>query len=138
MRKQTEKLQCNRATKMIPSFIADELSFRELEQFMEHIDECESCKEELSIQFLVEVGLNSLEAGNTFDLQQELNIALEEAAKRVQVYRFFRHSAFVLACVGIAAAIRRCFFFIFSDKEMQTAQGAEINFSQAVLSLRSA
>lgn len=105
MRKQTEKLQCNRATKMIPSFIADELSFRELEQFMEHIDECESCKEELSIQFLVEVGLNSLEAGNTFDLQQELNIALEEAAKRVQVYRFFRHSAFVLACVGIAAAI---------------------------------
>ncbi len=103
MRKQTEKLQCNRATKMIPSFIADELSFRELEQFMEHIDECESCKEELSIQFLVEVGLNSLEAGNTFDLQQELNIALEEAAKRVQVYRFFRHSAFVLACVGIAA-----------------------------------
>ncbi len=95
----------DRATKMIPSFIADELSFRELEQFMEHIDECESCKEELSIQFLVEVGLNSLEAGNTFDLQQELNIALEEAAKRVQVYRFFRHSAFVLACVGIAAAI---------------------------------
>lgn len=105
MRKQTEKLQCNRATKMIPSFIADELSFRELEQFMEHIDECESCKEELSIQFLVEVGLNSLEAGNTFDLQQELNIALEEAAKRVQVYRFFRHSVFVLACIGIAAAI---------------------------------
>ena len=105
MKKHREELQCLRATKMIPAFIDGELSYKELEQFMEHMDECESCKEELSIQFLVEVGLNSLEAGNTFDLQQELNIALEEAAKRVQVYRFFRHSAFVLACVGIAAAI---------------------------------
>lgn len=105
MKKETEKLQCIKATKMIPAFIADELSHRELEQFMEHIGECGSCKEELSIQFLVEVGLNSLEAGNTFDLQQELNMALEEAEKRVQVYRFFRQSGFVLACVGIAAGL---------------------------------
>ena len=66
MKKNREKLQCLQATKMIPSFIVGELSYRELEQFMEHMEECESCKEELSIQFLVEVGLNSLEAGNTF------------------------------------------------------------------------
>lgn len=105
MRKQTEELQCSKVTKMIPAFISDELSYKELEQFMEHIEECDSCREELSIQFLVEVGLNSLEAGNTFDLQQELNLALEEAEKRVQVYRFFRQSAFVLACIGIAAGV---------------------------------
>lgn len=105
MGKHKEKLQCIQATKMIPLFIADELSYEELERFMEHIEECESCREELSIQFLVEVGLNSLEAGNTFDLQQELNLALEEAEKRVQVYRFFRQSVFVLMCVGIAAGL---------------------------------
>ena len=112
MRKQTEKLQCNRATKMIPSFIADELSFRELEQFMEHIDECESCKEELSIQFLVEVGLNSLEAGNTFDLQEELNTALEEARKKVKIYRFFHHGLFILECIGIAAVLLLAVLFV--------------------------
>lgn len=105
MIKHSEKLQCIQATKLIPPFIADELSYEELERFMEHIEECESCREELSIQFLVRVGLNSLEAGNTFDLQQELNIALEEAEKRVQVYRFFRQSLFVLMCVGIAAGL---------------------------------
>lgn len=110
MRKQKEKLQCIKATKMIPAFIADELSHRELEQFMEHIEECENCREELSIQFLVEVGLNSLEAGNTFDLQQELNLALEEAERRVQVYRFFRHGAFILGCIGIAAALLAAIF----------------------------
>lgn len=105
MKKHREELQCLRATKMIPAFIDGELSYKELEQFMEHMDECESCKEELSIQFLVEVGLNSLEAGNTFDLQEELNTALEEAEKRVKLYRFFRQSLFVLGCIGIAAIL---------------------------------
>ena len=105
MKRNKEKLQCMHAAKMIPAFISKELSYRELERFMEHMEECDNCREELSIQFLVEVGLNSLEAGNTFDLQQELNIALEEAARRVQVYRFLKHSAFVLGCVGIAGLI---------------------------------
>lgn len=105
MKKQREKLQCLQATKMIPGFIDRELSYRELEEFMEHMEECESCKEELSIQFLVEVGLNSLEAGNTFDLQEELNIALEEAERKVHIYRFLRRSFFVLECIGIAAVL---------------------------------
>ncbi len=90
---------------MIPAFIAGELSYRELEQFMEHMEECESCKEELSIQFLVEVGLNSLEAGNTFDLQEELDTAMEDAARKVRIYHFFRHGLLVLECIGIAAAL---------------------------------
>lgn len=105
MKKYREELQCLRATKMIPAFIDGELSYRELEKFMEHIGECDSCKEELSIQFLVEVGLNSLEAGNTFDLQEELNEALREAERKVHVYRFLRKSLFVLECIGIAAVL---------------------------------
>lgn len=105
MKKKKEKLQCLQAAKMIPAFIWRELTGRELERFMEHMEECENCKEELSIQFLVEVGLNSLEAGNTFDLQEELDTALQEAEKRVKLYRFFRQSFFILGCIGIAAIL---------------------------------
>lgn len=112
MKKNREKLQCLQAAKMIPAFIWRELSGRELEQFMEHMEECENCKEELSIQFLVEVGLNSLEAGNTFDLQEELNTALEEAERRVKLYRFFRKSLFILGCIGIAAVLLLTVLFI--------------------------
>lgn len=105
MKKHREKLQCIQAAKMIPAFIAKEISYRELERFMEHMEECESCREELSIQFLVEVGLNSLEAGNTFDLQEELDTAMEEATGRVRIYHFFRHSLLAFECIGIAAAL---------------------------------
>ena len=58
------------------------------------------------------MGLNSLEAGNTFDLQQELNLALEEAEKRVQVYRFFSRGAFILGCIGIAAGLLAAIFLV--------------------------
>ena len=112
MKKNKEKLQCIQATKMIPAFILGELSYRELERFMEHMEECENCKEELSIQFLVEVGLNSLEAGNTFDLQEELNMALEEARRKVKIYQFFHHSLFILECIGIAAVLLLSVLFI--------------------------
>lgn len=112
MKKYRRKLQCVQAAKMIPTFISGKLSYRELEQFMRHIEECENCKEELSIQFLVEVGLNSLEAGNTFDLQRELNVALEEAERKVQIYRFLCQVFFVMECVGIAAILLLAVLFI--------------------------
>ena len=105
MKKYKEKLQCMQATKMIPAFITGELSYKELEQFMGHLEECENCREELSIQFLVDVGLNSLEAGNTFDLQEELHEALEEAEGKVQLYRFLRQGLFILGCVAGAAVL---------------------------------
>ena len=108
MKKNREKLQCLQATKMIPSFIVGELSY------MEHMEECESCKEELSIQFLVEVGLNSLEAGNTFDLQEELDGAMEEAAGKVRLYHFFRHGLLVLECIGIAAVLLSALLLLLS------------------------
>ncbi len=72
---------------------------------MKHMEECENCREELSIQFLVNVGLINLEAGNTFDLQEELNMAMEEAHKKVQLYHFLQQSLFVLELIGAVAAV---------------------------------
>ncbi len=103
--KQKSVLKCTQAIKMIPAFINGTMRYKELEQFMEHIETCESCKEELSIQFLVSVGLFSLEAGDTFDLQEELDAAMERAYRRVRVHSFLRQSAIILEIIGLAALI---------------------------------
>ncbi len=39
-------------------------------------------------------------------------MALEEAEKRVQVYRAFKHSIFILGCAGIALALILVIFLI--------------------------
>ena len=72
-------MTCKETEKMIPFFLQDDLETEELREFMEHIDECNDCKEELTIQFLVTEGMSRLEEGNVFDLQNELRYCMDEA-----------------------------------------------------------
>ncbi len=79
-------MTCKEAEKLIPVFLEDDLDTDDLREFMEHIDECGECKEELSIQFLVKEGLSRLEAGSVFDLKNELEyrIGMEEHALKMR------------------------------------------------------
>ena len=45
-------MTCKEVEKWIPLFLRDDLDTDDLREFMEHIDKCEECREELSIQFL--------------------------------------------------------------------------------------
>ena len=72
---------CKEIEKMIPSFLEDDLDTDDLREFMEHVERCNDCMEELSIQFLVTEGMARLESGSVFDLQNELLERLENTLK---------------------------------------------------------
>ena len=75
---------------------------------MEHISGCKDCREELSIQFLVQEGMARLEDGESFDLHQELERILEEARKRMrmrQLLHLFVYAMEILAILAIIAVI---------------------------------
>ena len=76
-------MDCKEVQHMIPGFLDDELEVRPLESFLDHIEECKSCKEELTIQFLVEVGTRRLEDGTNFNLSEELDIMMKDAWQRL-------------------------------------------------------
>jgi Zn ribbon nucleic-acid-binding protein len=65
-------MDCKEIEKLIPRFVKDECAKEEEQILLEHIRKCPACKEELTIQFLLEEGLNRLEAGESFDLNKEL------------------------------------------------------------------
>ena len=77
-------MDCKEVQHMIPGFLDDELEVRPLESFLNHIEECKSCKEELTIQFLVEVGTRRLEDGNNFNLSEELNLMMRDSFQRLR------------------------------------------------------
>lgn len=109
------ELTCKEAEKMIPLYIEDHLDINELETFMNHVETCESCKEELSIQFLVSTGLKSLEAGNNFDLNYELLESLDFARRKIHKKRLFQRilaGTIIIAvlAIAIAVAIWLCFW----------------------------
>ena len=101
-------MECIEFEKRIPDFIKRKLDYVTLKAFAEHVEKCPKCKEELTIQFLIDEGLVRLEEGNAFDLNYELRVRMAEARKKIR-----RHDRVISAGVvaqyavmlGIAAGI---------------------------------
>lgn len=96
-------MDCKEFEKMIPDFVNRKLDFLTLEQFAKHLNECEDCREELVIRFLVTEGIQRLEEGDAFDLQKELDAQLAEAKKKIWFHRRFLRAGEILEFIGIAA-----------------------------------
>lgn len=96
-------MECREAERLVKTFIEDRMTPGGLEKFLDHMEHCESCKEELSIQFLVAEGMHRLEEGNTFDLQSELLHRLEQAKKRVQRRNIMKRAIYYaeMAAIGL-------------------------------------
>lgn len=98
-------MTCKETEKLIPPFLQDDLDTEELREFMEHIEQCDECREELTIQFLVTEGMLRLEAGNVFDLQSELKYRLDEVAHALKLRESMQWFLYALeGLVGVAMA----------------------------------
>lgn len=105
-------MNCKEEEKKIPAFLQDDLDCKDLEQFIEHIEGCSECKEELSIQFLVSEGLERLEAGGSFNLQHALTTKIEEARNQVRIRHGLQYTLLCLE-VAVAAAIVIALIIVF-------------------------
>lgn len=98
-------MTCKEAEKLIPYFLKDDLDTDDLREFMEHMDKCEECREELSIQFLVLEGMARLESGNVFDLQNELKSRMDEAEHILKLRESLQWFLYALDGLVVVAAI---------------------------------
>jgi hypothetical protein len=80
-------MECKEFEHLIPDFLQKNMGYGVMEDFREHMDHCEACKEELSIQFLVAEGMRHLEDDGAFDLQKELDRRLEENRNRLMIHK---------------------------------------------------
>ena len=90
---------------MIPLFLDDELDNQGLSDFLNHIDNCPDCKEELTIQFLVKVGMQRLEDGNNFNLKNELDGILGKARKRLKFRRYVSFTSLMMELMVLALLV---------------------------------
>lgn len=96
----------------IPLFFADELTNRELEKFLDHYEVCADCRDELSVQYLIHAGLERLETGEAFNLQQELGNFVE--TQRTRLWRRDRRGKLtaayeILTLTIFAVAVTACY-----------------------------
>ena len=101
-------MECKTFEKQISDFLKRKLDYVTLKNFLDHMEQCPACKEELTIQFLMEEGLVRLEEGSAFDLKKELFLKLEEASKRIKRHdKMVRIGAFFeyLVMLGVAVLV---------------------------------
>lgn len=91
--------------KLIDLFLNDDLDNDELEGFLKFVDTSPEYKEELTIQFLVKVGMQRLEDGNTFNLKYELEQLLKDAKKRLKVRKNLVFFSYTLELIVVALVV---------------------------------
>ena len=106
-------MDCKQVEKMIPQFLDDDLTTEELREFMEHIENCTDCKEELTIEFLVSEGLVRLENGAVFDLQKELSECIASAERHLHWRENVHMFLYILEGLVAVEAITVAALFVF-------------------------
>lgn len=105
-------MNCKEFEKMIPDFIANRLEYKELKLFVAHVDECEDCKEELTIQFLVAEGMARLVEGGAFDLQKELDIRMGTALRGIRRHKAMKYTGITFVLLALIAIGLLGYFFL--------------------------
>ncbi len=95
-------MNCKQAEKVMLDFVRGEMDYKTLRAFDAHIQSCPSCHEELTIQFLVHVGLAKLEEGEAFDLQKSLEDQMARANKNGKMHNRIIYWGLGLEAFGIA------------------------------------
>lgn len=103
-------MDCKQIQRRIPAFLRNELKKRELIRFLKHMETCEECKEELTIQYLSSEGISRLEEGLTFDLDRELSEYMIQTKKAIKRRRNIVVSIWVFELLAIAVITMICIY----------------------------
>ncbi len=101
-------MDCRHTQAMIMPYIRNELSNSDLEAFLEHIDGCALCKEELEIYYIIEMGLNTPEEAAGSDIQKALSEQIKESHMLVSSLRLAKilyYALNTLLFIGTALAV---------------------------------
>lgn len=100
-------MTCLKAQGMITPFINNKLSVKELEEFLEHVNSCPDCREELEFYYTLLTGMKQLDEDKNLsnDFQLELSVKLKKAQDKVihVKYTYYRKKTVLILFMIILA-----------------------------------
>lgn len=91
-------MTCKEAERLVVPYMNDELTDEELREFIEHVEACPACWEELEIYYTVAVGIKQLdsETGN-YNIKGALEAAVEQSKQRLQAVRLLKIARYAVS-----------------------------------------
>lgn len=96
---------CKDFENRIPDFLDDKLNRKQAKEFFKHFENCDECKEELRIQYLIKEGSLRLEEGDSFDLNKELDLMIEKTKRNLKKRMIANLTIYIMEAVAIVAVI---------------------------------
>ncbi len=99
-------MDCRQAEKLVVPYIKDELHMDELDDFLEHVEYCDNCMEELEIHYMVDVGLRKLDEDDAeYDIVGDLQRKLESSAFHIQRFFTFQVTKYAVGTLASMAVL---------------------------------
>ena len=98
-------MNCQTAESMVNRYIEHDLSVDELENFLEHVENCPSCYDELETYFIVHAAMQQLDEesrDSTLDLRELLEEDIRRSKHYILKMRFRRARSGMGFCALIA------------------------------------
>ncbi|MBE5968549.1 MAG: zf-HC2 domain-containing protein [Lachnospiraceae bacterium] len=96
-------MTCMETQRMITPFINDELSLKETEAFVDHVNSCPECREELEVYYALLTAMKQLDEDKILydDFSMELSAKLEKAQERIihAKFAYYRKKGAVLLII---------------------------------------
>lgn len=91
-------MNCQEAQSNVLNYINHKLTNEEITQFIEHIRECEDCRDELEIYYITMIGMQQLDEGEllTADFQKALKEDMSQRYMQCQREKDRTHSIRVM------------------------------------------
>ena len=106
------RMNCNDFSSIVPAFLDDTLDNEEFHAFLDHLDECKGCREELEIQYLVNRVFDEKSAGEEINLSKDLPAYIERERDILRKRQRLSALAAVFESVAICTAILTAIVYI--------------------------
>jgi hypothetical protein len=99
-------MDCRKACSMAGPFIQNRIPIQKLEDFLNHIEKCSECKEELELDYSLNLILytSANEAAN-FDVKDALEDLLLEAEQKVFYWKVWERFKYILTTIVVWCVI---------------------------------
>lgn len=100
-------MTCMEAQRKITPFINDELSLKETEAFIDHVNSCSECREELEVYYALLTAMKQLDEDKILydDFSMELSAKLERTQEKIihAKFAYYRKKGALILIILLAA-----------------------------------
>ena len=106
---EVRRMLCKDAEKLVIPYIRHQLDNETMEKFLEHVDSCENCKEELEIYYTVEAGIRQLDRDTGhYNIKGDMEAAIlssKQKLYKLHLLKIGRYAVDTLMIVGMLVTV---------------------------------